>query len=270
MTRCLLELAIGDLMPTSDQPRKRFDEESLAALATSVATYGILQPLLVTRCCERDTPPRYRIVAGERRWRAATMAKLASVPALLIGADEQANREVSLVENLHRADLQPLELAQAYQGIINATGCTQDELAARLGKSRVSITNTLRLLGLGYAAQQALATSRLTEGHARALLALSGATQDAALQHVLLRALSVRQTEALTRRMLASRRQPKGQSEPADLHALVDALRWSVGAPITIAGTADSGKIVLEYHSREELERLCERLGGADLVDELA
>ncbi len=213
--------------------------------------------------------PLYYIVAGERRWRAAALANLASVPALLIGDDEQVNQAISLVENLHRADLQPLELAHAYQAIIRSTGCTQDDLANRLGKSRVSITNTLRLLGLGYAAQQALASNRLTEGHARALLALSGELQDAALQHVLLHSLSVRQTESLTRRMLASRKPRAGRSESHDLRPLEDALRWTLGAPISIAGTVDAGKIVLEYNSREELERLCERIGGAELADRM-
>ncbi len=270
MTRILLDLAIGDLMPASEQPRKRFDEEPLAELAASIAVYGMLQPLLVTRSSRRDTPPRYRIVAGERRWRAAIIAEIPSVPALLIGDDERVNQEISLVENLHRADLQPLELAQAYQAIIKSTGCTQDELAARLGKSRVSLTNTLRLLGLGYSAQQALASNRLTEGHARALLAVSGTAQDAALQRVLSSGLSVRQTEALTRRIMAERRPRSTSNVQTDLRALTEALRCVVSAPISIAGTADSGRIVIEYHSRDELERLCERLGGAELADTLA
>jgi ParB family chromosome partitioning protein len=269
LTRCLIEVAIGELMPAWEQPRKRFDEEPLAELAASIAVYGVLQPLLVTRAPDHGNSPRYRIVAGERRWRAATMAGLATVPALLIGDDERKNQEISLVENLHRADLQPLELAQAYQAIIESSGCTQEDLAARLGRSRVSITNSLRLLGLGYVTQQALSANRVSEGHARALLALSGEAQNAALQQVLLRCLSVRQTEALTRRILAERRPRTASSQPADLRALTDALRFTLGAPISIAGTADSGRIVLEYHSREELERLCERIVGAELADEL-
>jgi ParB family chromosome partitioning protein len=269
LTRRLLEVAIGDLIPAIEQPRKRFDPEPLAELAASIGTYGVLQPLLITRRAESESGPHYRIVAGERRWRAATLAGLTAVPALLIGEDERTNQEISLVENLHRADLQPLELAQAYQAILRTSGCTQDELGARLGKSRVSITNSLRLLALGYVTQQALETNRVTEGHARALLALSGAAQEAALQQVILQGLSVRQTEALTRRILAERRPRPTSSRPAELGALTDALRSIVGAPISIAGTADCGRIVLEYNSREELERLCERIGGAELADEL-
>ena len=267
--RTLLQVPIGSLVPTKGQPRQRFDEQPLAELAASIAVHGVLQPLLVARLPGYTAAPRYRIVAGERRWRAATSAGLPSVPALLLGDDEETNREISLIENLHRCDLQPLELAQAYDAMLRAAGMTQDDLAKRLGKSRVSITNTLRLLGLGYRAQQALTSNQITEGHARALLGLAGATQDTALQHVTLRGLSVRQTEALVRR-LGARRAPRLQQATWDLGALAGTLQEALGAPVSLTGTAEHGQITIDYHSREELERLCERIGGPELADLLA
>jgi ParB family chromosome partitioning protein len=268
-SRQLLEIPIGDLAPTPGQPRQRFDEEELAELAASIAQHGVLQPLLVTRTGGEGPAGRYRIVAGERRWRAATIARLPVVPALLIGDDEEVNREIALIENIHRTDLQPLELAHALDAILRSTRITQDELARRLGKSRVSITNTLRLLGLGYAAQQALASERIAEGHARALLAVTGSTQDVALHQVTLLGLSVRQTEALVRR-LGAKRSAARAAVPGGLEALSDALRSVLQTPVTLYGSSDTGRITIEYHSREELERLCERIGGAELADELA
>jgi ParB family transcriptional regulator, chromosome partitioning protein len=266
--RQLIEIPIDKLAPTPDQPRRRFDDQPLVDLAASIAVHGVLQPLIVTKIAGIGAATRYRIVAGERRWRAATLAGLRSVPALLIGVDEQQGREVAIIENIHRSDLQPLELAQAIDVILRSTGITQDEVARRLGKSRVSITNTLRLLGLEYASQQALAAGRISEGHARALLALTGAAQEDALRVVLAKVLSVRQTEALARRLAGRRARRPGATldEPA---FLADALREVLGAPVDVHGTMDAGHISINYHSREELERLCERIGGAELAEKL-
>jgi ParB family chromosome partitioning protein len=267
--RQLLEIPTKDLLPTPDQPRQQFDDQSLADLAASIAVHGVLQPLLVTAIPGVEAGARYRIVAGERRWRAAVLARMPSVPALLIGVDEQQGREVAIIENIHRSDLQPLELAQAIDTLLRRTGLTQDEVARRLGKSRVSITNTLRLLGLAYGSQQALAAGRISEGHARALLALNGESQENALRLVLAKQLSVRQTEALTRRM-AGRRAPKLgvlHEEPAFLAA---ALREILAAPVHVHGTMEAGRICVEYQSREELERLCERIGGSEFADMLS
>ncbi|MDB5075677.1 MAG: parB [Chloroflexi bacterium] len=268
--RELLEVSIGDLLPTKDQPRQRFDPQPLAELAASIAIHGVLQPLLVTRLPGTGRPPRYRIIAGERRWRAATMAGVTVVPALLIGVDEEGGREIALIENLHRSELHPLELAQAFDAILRGSGITQDELARRLGKSRVSITNTLRLLGLGYRAQQALSAGQITEGHARALLGLTGGAQEDALGHVLSRELSVRQAEALVRKHAARRSHRQSSSERTDMRLLSDALQTVLGAPVSVLGTEDNGRILIDYNSREELERLCERIGGGALADELA
>ncbi|MDB5058887.1 MAG: parB [Chloroflexi bacterium] len=198
------------------------------------------------------------------------MAGVTVVPALLIGVDEEGGREIALIENLHRSELHPLELAQAFDAILRGSGITQDELARRLGKSRVSITNTLRLLGLGYKAQQALSAGQITEGHARALLGLTGGAQEDALGHVLSRELSVRQAEALVRKHAARRSHRLSSTERTDMHHLSDALQTVLGAPVSVLGTEDNGRILIDYNSREELERLCERIGGGALADELA
>jgi ParB family chromosome partitioning protein len=269
--RAVLQIPIGSLVPHGNQPRTQFDPEPLAELACSIAEHGILQPLLVVRVDDRESPgvTRYRIVAGERRWRAATMAGLSHVPALVLGIDAGREREVALVENLQRVDLHPLELAQAYEGIIRQTGITHEHLAQRLGKSRVTITNTMRLLGLGLSAQRALIAGEITEGHARALLGLSGDVQDATLAQVLTRDLTVRRTEALVRRQSRARPMPPAPQEPEDLAILGRALQAVLGTRVAITGTADAGKLVIEYASREELERLCLQIGGDDLAREL-
>jgi ParB family chromosome partitioning protein len=196
------------------------------------------------------------------------MAGATNVPALLIGVDEATSREIALIENLHRSDLHPIELAQAFDAILRATRITQDELARRLGKSRVTITNTLRLLSLGYAAQHALSAGTISEGHARALLGVQGQAQEHALRQVQYQGLSVRQTEALVRRDASNNRRPF--RTPTDVRALSEALQTVLGARVTVAGTEEAGRISIEYHSREELEHLCERLGGSDLADELS
>jgi ParB family transcriptional regulator, chromosome partitioning protein len=272
-TRPLVDVAIRSLQPDPRQPRREFEEEPLRELARSIARHGILQPLLITPVlqeADRDTGPAgpcYQIVAGERRWRAAILAGLTTVPALLLHIEATAGREVSLIENLHRSDLRPLELAQALETILRQEHLTQEELAQRLGKSRVSITNRVRLLHLGYAAQQALATGRISEGHARALLGTSGAIQDRVLAEVLARDLTVRQTEALVRRRANVQPRPAERREAADLRYLADALRGALCAKVALDGTERSGRIVIEYHTREELERLCQRLGGDELAD---
>jgi ParB family chromosome partitioning protein len=198
------------------------------------------------------------------------MAGITKVPALLIGVDEEGSREIALIENLHRSELRPLELAQAFDALLRSSGITQDELARRLGKSRVSITNTLRLLGLGYVAQQALSAGHISEGHARALLGLTGAVQDEALGQVIGRDLSVRQAEALVRKLSTRRAFRPPSAEPVDMRFLSEAFRTVLGAPVEVMGSQDNGKILIEYNSREELERLCEHIGGAALADELA
>lgn len=270
--RLLIEAPIHELQPDPRQPRRQFDEEPLRELARSIARHGVLQPLLVTPIARGDgtQSPRYRIVAGERRWRAALLARQHSVPALVLQVTDGQGSEVALIENLHRSDLQPLELAQALETLLRQEQITQEELAQRLGKSRVAITNTLRLLHLGYAAQRALAAGRVSEGHARALLGVSGAAQEQALSEVLTRDLTVRQTEALVRRLSAAQ-PPRRHAPPAgqDLDYVAEALRRALCARVTLDGSEDAGRVVIEYHSREELERLCAQIGGEAFADAL-
>ncbi|HWE60379.1 MAG TPA: ParB/RepB/Spo0J family partition protein [Chloroflexota bacterium] len=272
--RLLIEASLQDLLPDPRQPRRHFDEEPLQELARSIARYGVLQPLLVTplqdATMQSGSPgARFRIVAGERRWRAALRAGLRSVPALVLQVDGSRGREVALIENLHRSDLRPLELAQALETIIRQQQLTQEELAQRLGKSRVAITNTLRLLHLGYLAQQALSTGRISEGHARALLGVNGVAQEQALAETLARDLTVRQTEALVRRRAGARLPRRACPESADLRYVADALRQVLCTRVLLEGSEQSGRMVIEYHSHEELERLCQQIGGAAFADAL-
>lgn len=274
-TRLLIDAPIQDLAPDPRQPRRHFDEEALRDLARSIARYGVLQPLLVTQikstgAAQASRQPRYRIVAGERRWRAALLARQRSVPALVLQVDDGLGREVALIENLHRSDLQPLELAQALETLLRLEDITQEELAQRLGKSRVAITNTLRLLHLGYPAQQALGAGRISEGHARALLGVSGAAQEQALAEVLGRDLTVRQTEALVRRLGEAQPARRAAAVRHDLGYLADALRRALCTRVSVEGSEEAGRMVIEYHSREELERLCLQIGGATFAEALA
>lgn len=268
--RTLVELPIDAVLPDPGQPRRHFPSEALGELAASIVRHGIVQPLLVKPLPQEESGAHqlYQIVAGERRWRAAAQAGLAYVPALVLQVDSATGRELTLVENLHRSDLRPLELAQAYEAILRENQVTQEELALRLGKSRVSITNTLRLLGLGYAAQHALAEGRMSEGHARALLGVSGTAQEQALLRVLSAELNVRQTEGLVRRLAKQRPRAARASKQEDLGYLASALRIALGATVELTGSEESGRILIEYHSREELERLCERIGGDEVLDE--
>lgn len=263
--RHLIEVPIGGLLPDPEQPRRLFEEAPLAELAHSIARHGVLQPLLVTPL-EGAGSARYRIVAGERRWRAATLAGVATVPAIVLHLAPGAGPEMALVENIQRSDLTPLELAQAYDALIRRDGLTQEELARRLGKSRVAITNTLRLLGLGYAAHRALASGMISEGHGRALLGAAGAAQERALTEVIERSLTVRQTEALVRRAARGSSPRRRVPAHAGLAQLEEALRRVLGTRVSVEGSDASGRIVIEYHSREELERLSERIGGDDLT----
>src|SRR5579875_3184582 len=188
----VLHLPLAAIRPNPAQPRERFDPLLLAELAASLREHGVLQPVLVRPLGGGE----YELIAGERRWQAARLAGLATVPSLVLQASPQRALELALIENVQRADLSPLEEAEAYRGLMAALGLTQEKLAARLGMSRVAVTNRLRLLSLDESVRGALLDGRITEGHARALLALHGGRQAAALRTVERGGLTVRQTES--------------------------------------------------------------------------
>ncbi|NIS80885.1 MAG: ParB/RepB/Spo0J family partition protein [Anaerolineales bacterium] len=257
----ILQVSIDDIQPNPRQPRSDFDEEGLKALSDSIRAHGILQPLIVTPDAEGEG---YVLVAGERRWQAARKAGLTSIPVLVRQVDEQQRLEWTLVENLQRTDLNPLEAAEGYRQLVDEFGLSHQEIAERVGKSRTAISNTLRLLKLSAAARNALTEGEIREGHARALLSLSSTkAQSAALRTVLQRSLSVRQTEELVRRLSGERKTaaPPAKKTPEEI-ALEDQLRQELGTKVTLKRSQRGGSIIIHYYSDEELNTLIERLLG--------
>ena len=253
-----MEIPIARISPNPYQPRKRFDADDLAALRASIAAHGVLQPILVS-----ETPIGYQLVAGERRLRAAKAAGLDRIPAVIRQLVDRDQLELALVENLQRADLDPLETAEAYRQLINRFGLTQDDVAARVGRARSTIANTLRLLELAPEVQVAVADGRLTEGHGRAIGGMPGNAQARVLDTVVAQALSVRQTEELVRRL----REPRAAVVPerrldGELERVEEDLRRALGTKVSLARSRRGGRIVIEYYSDEDLNRLHERLTG--------
>jgi ParB family chromosome partitioning protein len=257
------EIPLARIAPNPRQPRQRFDAEQLEALAASIREHGVLQPILVT-----ETLDGYQLVAGERRFRAARLAGLERIPAVIRQLADRAQLEVALVENLQRADLGPMEEAAAYRSLVDEFGLTHEEIARRVGRAKSTITNTLRLLELDSRVQAAVVEGRLSEGHARALAGLPLEQQGRVSGTVIEQELSVRQAEELVRR-LREPRQPTTPAEPAhrldpDLERLEDDLRRQLGTKVTLARSRTGGRIIIEFYSDEELGQLYDRLiGGA-------
>ena len=248
-------IAVDQIRPSHQQVRTRFDAEPLGELAESIRLHGVLQPLLVRRL-----PDGYELIAGERRWRAARLAGLTSVPAVVrndAGNDEQL--VLGLIENLQRADLDPIEEARGLLSLTEEFGLTHEEVAQRIGKHRVSVTHALRLLAGCPAVQSAVGAGVISAGHARALVGLNAqAAQEHGLKVVVARHLSVRQTENWVR-TYRPRRKVRVDST-AELRAIAADVESRLGLPIKLTGTLNRGKIELRYSSREELERVCAKL----------
>lgn len=267
----ILEVAVGDIVPNPRQPRTAIASETLAELAASIREHGLIQPLIVTRNRpgERTT---YQLIAGERRWRAAQLAGLQTVPVLVKEATPQQVLELALVENIQRADLNPLEEAAAYQALIAEFGLSQHEVADRVGKSRVAVANILRLQRLPERVKALLMEGALSEGHARALLALDDAEIIMqAAEQVVARDLTVRQTEELVRRLqtVAEAAQAIGQArETADdpdisyTRRLEDAFRSALGTKVSLSRGRRGGKLIIHFYSDEELQALYEQIVG--------
>lgn len=247
---------ISKVEPNLNQPRKQFDEDSLSELAESIKQYGILQPLLVSN--KKDY---YEIIAGERRWRAAKMAGLKEVPVLVREFSEQEIVEISLIENIQREDLNPIEEAKAYRRLIDEFHLKQDEIAERVSKSRVAVTNSMRLLKLDERVQQMLIDEMISPGHARALLGISdGETQAAAAMKIFDEKLSVRETEKLVKKLLEPPAKPKTEknsTEDAIYESLEERMKGIIGTRVFIHRKKNNkGKIEIEYYSKEELDRI--------------
>jgi len=251
------------IRPNRFQPRRRFAEEDLAELTESIKTQGILQPLLV-----RQDKSGYELIAGERRLRAAKRAALTQVPVLLKRVNDDKLLEMAIVENIQREDLNPIEEAEAYHHLITQLKLTQDQASARVGKSRSAVANFLRLRQLPDQIKAGMADGRLSMGHARALLgAETTAQQLAAWRSVISKKLSVRETEALIRRLKAEKKKPRvseNHTEKIHLNRLAENLSRHFGTKIVIKKHGQKGKVEIEFYSNDDLDRLIDRLSQTD------
>ena len=249
---------IGLIDPNKEQPRKRFDADLLTQLADSIRAVGIIQPIVLS-----PNGKRYTIIAGERRWRAARMAELTEVPALVRDVETVRRMEMSLIENIQRTDLNAIEEAQAIEALMQQCGLTQEMAAQRLGKSRSAVANLLRMLNLPKEVADMVVSGELSEGHARALLGAEDEEQIIALANkVVDNSLNVRQTETLVKAMKEEK--PAKEEQPlyrcAELSLVEEAARMRFGTKVTITGNEKKGKITLHYGSAEDLERIYEFL----------
>ena len=258
------EIPVGDLDTNPDQPRQTFDDESIAQLADSIRDQGVLQPLLVVPF----NGGRYRIIAGERRYRAGRLAGLETLPCIVQDIDVVRQLEIALIENLQREDLNPLEAAKGIQALMKQCGYTQEKVSTRLGKSRPAVANLLRMLTLPDEVTEMVRDGLLSAGHARVLAGLNSREEQIRLAHLAANeGMSVRRLEQLASNVKAKKpaRKRKAVSLPAELNELQDKIRMKTGLKSTMTGTISKGKIVLQYSTREELERLNDVL---DMIQE--
>jgi ParB family transcriptional regulator, chromosome partitioning protein len=264
----VIDVRVDDVAVNPLQPRKAIGAESLQELASSIREHGVLQPLIVTEreLAASESGPRYQLIAGERRWRAAVLAGLQRVPVIVKEATPQETLELALVENLQRADLNPLEEALAYRQLTEDFGLTQEQVATRVGRSRVAVTNSLRLLRLAEPVQDALRAQRISEGHARSLLALPDhESQTAALAVVEKQGLSVRQTEELVRRLVAPPAEEEhdvAEAASPESRWLEDRFRGALGTKVNLFRSKKGGRLVIHFFSEEELQALYNRIVG--------
>jgi ParB family transcriptional regulator, chromosome partitioning protein len=254
-------VAPDEVVPNPEQPRRHFDETALSALSESIRRHGLLQPLVVRRVAGR-----YELIAGERRLRAATRAGLEKIPVIVREASANDRLELALIENVQRENLTPLEEADAFRHLIDERGLTQEEVAERVGKSRSAITNTLRLLGLPDVVKALLESGELTAGHARAVLAIEGVTEQVTFaREIAARGMPKSEAERLAaaRRTRPARRKPA--AAPVDIHlrGLAEELTRGLGTRVRIEPGARGGTIQIEFYSDAELDRLIDRLREA-------
>ena len=255
-----LSLPISQVETCSSQPRKRFDDESLQELADSISQHGIIQPLTVRKL----SSGYYQIIAGERRWRAARLAGLQEVPVIVIEADDRKAAELAMIENLQREDLNPMEEAAGFQSLIESYHMTQEEAAQRVGKSRSAVTNALRLLGLTPSVRKLVEEGKLSAGHARALVPLSPSLQESAANAIVSGGLSVRQTEALVKRLSAEKKEAQDK-DPDEVDYLAEAqneLKARLCRGVKIVPGRKKGRIELEYYGVDDLNDLLEALAA--------
>ncbi len=254
----ILEIELDKIVPNEFQPRKIFHDDRLKELASSIKEQGVIQPIIVHRI-----GTNYGLIAGERRWRASRLAGLKTIPALVREASKRELIEQALIENIQREDLNPLEAAEAFKRLQDEFKLTQEDLAKRVGKERSTITNFLRILGLPKEIKQHLAAGAMSLGHAKALLALERQRdQLSAAKAIVNKGLSVREAEALAAKLKHPAEAKRNKTTPgAEYKAVEDRLRKSLGTKVSIEAKAKGGKIVIEYYSADELDRILEKIG---------
>jgi ParB family chromosome partitioning protein len=251
------EVEVDSIVPNPRQPRQAFDPQALQELASSIREQGLVQPLVVT-----EVEAGYQLLIGERRWRAAKLAGLDVVPVVVRDVSPQQMLELALVENLQREDLNPLETATAYQQLVEEFGMTQQQVADKVGKNRVTVTNTLRLLKLPAQVKDALLQGKITEGHARSILRVeSERAQLEMLKQVVKGGLSVRQTEEMVRRMAETpKAKPVRDGKSPELRALEDKFRQALGTKVNLTRGSKGGRLVVYFYSEEELQAIYDLL----------
>jgi ParB family transcriptional regulator, chromosome partitioning protein len=260
-TRGLRDLPIDVIVPNPDQPRRHFDPDLLQELAGSIREKGVLQPIVVRPAQEMDD--RYEIVAGERRWRAAQMAGLHQLPAIVRTLSDSEVLELAIIENIQREDLNPVEEAVGYRSLIDRFGHSQEQIAQALGKSRSHVANVLRLLQLPESVQDHVREGRLSAGHARALI--TSADPERLAQEVITRSLSVRDTEALVRDAArpAAQRVSDPEAKDADTRVLEQDISANLGMSVVIDHRPDGqGRVIVRYRTLDQLDQICRLLGG--------
>jgi len=261
----IVQMPVDKLVPNPGQPRKRFDETELQELADSIKTYGIIYPIIAANAGDGT----YIIIAGERRTRAARLAGLSEVPVIVRDYTDQKRLEVSLIENIQRSDLNPIEEAAAFKNLMDFSGLSQDELAARMGKNRSTVANALRLLKLPVEIQKSIEEGKVSSGHARALLSVADAkAREKLFRELLAGDVSVREAE---KRAAAVNEEKggkgkaaakKGKKHPPEIDAMIEKFIKKLGTKVAVVGDMNKGKIHIDYYSMEDLERLYEILGG--------
>ncbi len=252
------DIEVNRIRPNPEQPRQHFDTAAIEDLSHSIRQHGVVQPLVVA-----EVEEGFQIVVGERRWRAAKLAGLERVPVIVTEVSDRQTLELALIENLQRSDLNALEEALAYQRLLQVYGLTQTEIGEQVGRSRVAITNTVRLLALPEAAKRALVDGAISEGHARSLLGVASLQEQlAVLDRVVREDLTVRQTEALVRRLARPLAKPSTRERDTDLQAIEEDLTRSLGTRVLVKRRRQGGRIVIEYYSDDELQGLYDRLLG--------
>ncbi|NMA64626.1 MAG: ParB/RepB/Spo0J family partition protein [Clostridiaceae bacterium] len=254
----ILEVKINEVEPNIDQPRKEFDEEKLKALADSIKEHGVVQPIIV-----RSEGKRYVIVAGERRWRASKLAGLKTIPVIVKDLTSKEVMEIALIENLQREDLNPIEEAEAYQKLIKEYGMTQEEVAKVVGKSRAAIANSVRLLTLAEEIKEMLKAGSISSGHARTLVTINDKNRQKELANKIVQNnLNVRETEKLVSKETTEKKVPEKtlKKEEVEVSALEEKLKTIYGTKVNLSKSSNKGKIVIEYYSKEEFDRIIELL----------